>query len=228
MRVLQHVHPRGPLAAALVALVLLSIPPRSVIRGAAQADADAPHRVKTAATALPPIDAGERQLPADAHDRLLRDRAQPQVAIEGVQPLPGRVIVKFRSGSSTASHAAAASSVGGHVAGRRLSARFDVMEIDTGANPESIASTLSARADVEYAQADYRIYPRLHPNDPLYTHQWNYPLINMEGAWDKSDGADSSIIVAVLDTGVAFEPATFDLTAPAWRSGGQRIRRSAR
>src|SRR5689334_20636206 len=103
MRVLLHVHPRGPLAAALMALVLLSIPPRSVIRGATQAEADTPRRLKTAATALPPIDAGERRLPADAHDHLLRDRAQT-AAIDGVQPLPGRVIVKFRSGSSTASH----------------------------------------------------------------------------------------------------------------------------
>ncbi len=54
------------------------------------------------------------------------------------------------------------------------------------------------------------MYPRLHPNDPLYVHQWNCPLINMEGAWDRSARApDPSIVIAVLDTGIAFEAATF-------------------
>jgi serine protease len=202
-----RVRERGVWVSLFVAVGLLSI-----------SEAQTPPRIKTAATALPPIDLGVRQLSADVLEQRLRGRAQVE-AVEGLQPVAGRVIVKFREGSSTASHAATAQSVGGRVASRRISARFDVLDIDAGANPETVASSLAAQADVEFAQADYRMYPRLHPNDPLYVHQWNYPLINMEGAWDKSDGADSSIIVAVLDTGVAFESATFDLTAQAFRAG---------
>ncbi len=41
------------------------------------------------------------------------------------------------------------------------------------------------------------------PNDPMYGKQWNLPLINMPKAWEKSKG--KGVIVAVLDTGVAYE-----------------------
>jgi hypothetical protein len=42
------------------------------------------------------------------------------------------------------------------------------------------------------------------PNDTLYANQWNFPAIDMERAWDIQPGASSSIIVAVLDSGMAF------------------------
>ncbi len=41
------------------------------------------------------------------------------------------------------------------------------------------------------------------PNDPEYTYQWHLPAIDAVSAWDTTVG--SGIIVAVLDTGVAFE-----------------------
>ncbi len=41
------------------------------------------------------------------------------------------------------------------------------------------------------------------PNDPLYTRQWNLRMINMPRAWSLSHGKD--VVVAVLDTGVAYE-----------------------
>ena len=209
-----------------VALVLLSTPPINSARVAAQTDA--PRRVKTASTALPPIDRGTRQLAADLHARRgharLDDRSQPEPegSPSSAPAVPGRVIVKFRSDVSSASRASAVQSVGGRMASRPAHARFDVLEVaaaTTSAEAEAIARELSARADVEFAQADYRMYPRLHPNDPLYVHQWNYPLINMEGAWDRSAGADPSIVIAVLDTGVAFTAATFEFEAPAFRVG---------
>jgi serine protease len=41
------------------------------------------------------------------------------------------------------------------------------------------------------------------PNDPLYTRQWNLRMINMPRAWGASHG--KGVVVAVLDTGVAYE-----------------------
>lgn len=41
------------------------------------------------------------------------------------------------------------------------------------------------------------------PNDPLFPTQWNLPLVQIPDAWAVSNGADA--VVAVLDTGVAFE-----------------------
>ncbi len=40
-------------------------------------------------------------------------------------------------------------------------------------------------------------------NDPLYPQQWSFPLIGVPDAWAHADG--TGIVVAVIDTGVAFE-----------------------
>ena len=53
---------------------------------------------------------------------------------------------------------------------------------------------------VEYAEPNYILKACFAPNDPLYSFQWHFSLINMESAWDKSTG--SGITVAVLDSGV--------------------------
>jgi serine protease len=217
---------RAPGVALIVsaALFLLVTPSGNSARAAAQTEA--PRRVKTAPAALPPIDRGTRQLAADLHARRGHGRSgdSSQPVPEGSPAVPGRVIVKFRADVSSTSRASAAQAIGGRIMSRAARARFDVLEVaaSTSADAEAIARELAARPDVEFAQADYRLYPRLRPNDPLYVHQWNYPLINMEGAWDRSAGADPSIVIAVLDSGIAFTSATFEFVAPAFRVGSVR------
>jgi serine protease len=41
------------------------------------------------------------------------------------------------------------------------------------------------------------------PNDPLYSEQWNFKMVNAETAWDITRGKGA--IVAVIDTGVAYK-----------------------
>ncbi|HVE50488.1 MAG TPA: S8 family serine peptidase [Casimicrobiaceae bacterium] len=69
---------------------------------------------------------------------------------------------------------------------------------------EVIAEALSRDPDVEYAEPDYRAFPKLVPNDPLYASQWHYwdPSggVNLPAAWNRTTGS-SSIRIAVLDTG---------------------------
>jgi serine protease len=62
---------------------------------------------------------------------------------------------------------------------------------------------------VEYAELNYMAHMTLVPNDTYYGLQWNlhdatYGGINMEGAWDIETG-DPNVIIAILDTGVAYE-----------------------
>jgi serine protease len=60
----------------------------------------------------------------------------------------------------------------------------------------------------------------MKPNDPLYvTRQWNLPYINIEPAWDIQPSAGSDIIVAVIDTGVAYRSATITTSIPAFSIG---------
>ena len=63
-------------------------------------------------------------------------------------------------------------------------------------------------------------YVSFRPNDPSYSRQWNMPAINMETAWDINQGGDSGVIVAVLDTGVAYKTDVYRLQ----RHDGRRLR----
>ena len=86
-------------------------------------------------------------------------------------------------------------------------ADFDLVTIPADADPERVANELAARPDVEYAQARYLNHAMFRPNDQFYSRQWNFPAIDMERAWDINAGASSDVIVAVLDSGVAFRNA---------------------
>jgi serine protease len=144
----------------------------------------------------------------------IRDRA----GVSGARYQPGRVIVKFKDGVTVATRASALSVVAGTA---RLSTRaanqdFDVIQIDQAADAEAAARALRGRMDVEYAQAAYRVQAQFVPNDRFYPDQWNLPFINMETGWDIQPAAGSAITVAVLDTGVAFTPATLQFHASAF------------
>ncbi|MGA1867510.1 MAG: S8 family peptidase [bacterium] len=54
-----------------------------------------------------------------------------------------------------------------------------------------------------YAEPNYIAETQLIPNDPLYIYQWGMPGINTPLAWNIANG--SGVIVAVLDTGIAYE-----------------------
>jgi serine protease len=124
--------------------------------------------------------------------------------------LPGSVIVKFKAGTDrTAAVNRTMAQVSGTSAERPSYADFDIVDIAAGADPVAVAAALQARSDVEYAQPRYRNHTMLRPNDPLFANQWNFPALDMERAWEIQPGASSSVIVAVLDTGVAFRNATF-------------------
>jgi serine protease len=94
--------------------------------------------------------------------------------------------------------------------------RFYRAHVDP-ARQDALIETLSARSDVEIAEADGHVYlppteavevtasPEWEgfPDDPKYKFQWHLDQIKMPLAWKLADGA--GVIVAVLDTGVAYE-----------------------
>jgi serine protease len=102
------------------------------------------------------------------------------------------------------------------VSDQSLDERFYRAHVDPARQAELIAA-LQARPEVEVAEPDAYVY--LHPtegfrvefdsthegypNDPLYKHQWHLDQIRMPAAWKLADG--DGVIVAVIDTGVAYE-----------------------
>lgn len=88
-------------------------------------------------------------------------------------------------------------------------AEFRVLKIPKGKTVEELVEIFSKNPLVEYAEPNYYAYASFVPNDPLYSYQWHfdnptYGGIQMEQAWDISTGTPG-IVVAVLDTGVAYE-----------------------
>jgi len=136
----------------------------------------------------------------------------------GRRYLPGRLVVKFKDGASTAARleALASAAPGASVAARPPYADFDLVTIGASDDAESIARALTDRSEVEYAQPSYRMRPKFKPNDRFYADQWNLPMIGMESAWDIQPNAGSAITVAVLDTGLAYTNVTLDFRASAF------------
>lgn len=75
-----------------------------------------------------------------------------------------------------------------------------------------LQQALDADPSTEYAELNFlasisgepfTLPQALVPNDPFFQNQWNFHQIQMERAWDVSTG--EGVVVAVLDTGVAYE-----------------------
>ena len=118
--------------------------------------------------------------------------------------VPGRVLVKLADGVTESSLSALVSKVGGRSVARRPFADFVVLSIDGGRDVITAAREVAAQPGVVYAEPEWRRYPTYTPNDPLYHLQWNFQKLDMERTWDINRGAESSVVVAVLDSGVAY------------------------
>jgi serine protease len=145
-----------------------------------------------------------------------------RIGAGGVRVITDKLIVRFRDGLSMSERRAAlALASPGAVLERPSDADFDVVRLDPSDDSEIAALRLSQRADVEYAQAAHRLHTQLVPNDPLYkSNQWNLPLIDLERAWDIQPQAGSAIIVAVIDTGVAYTNAMMTTTLAGFTFAG--------
>ena len=119
--------------------------------------------------------------------------------------VPGRIVVDFVDGTTKA--------------------EIDAMEQEWGIDlelnseeegPSSAITQGAYEGDLDVLVAKIRANPKVEaaeplmtvralfvPNDPMYPQQWNLKAINMEKAWEVTKG--KGVIVAVLDTGIAFE-----------------------
>jgi len=146
----------------------------------------------------------------------------------------GRFIVKYRSTKSSQSPRGKRSTRSNWRSKRQLKLERSLSsntELLTAVDSVTDLNSLKSRAkqmsddvDVEYASVEYRRYPLLEPNDPLY--QGNQIPGNQSylfdgvysmqapGAWDITTGSSSSVI-AIVDTGVLPEhPAISNRSIP--------------
>lgn len=149
---------------------------------------------------------------ADAMRRAWNDRL-PYV--------PGEVLVKFRPGLGHDARVRALASAQAGVEANNARWMGDTLWIRATGEPDAaqLAVSLARQPEVEWAQPNYLRWTKAPPNDPSYSRQWNMDLIDMPRAWDINAGANDSMTIAVIDTGVTTTTQTFNF--PLWT--GSRI-----
>ncbi len=131
----------------------------------------------------------------------------------------GELLVKFKkSGTGKTLH----KSVGSTLKSSIKMLKIDHVAIPQGMTVQQAIALYRANPEVEFAEPNYRVRKAVIPDDPLYmAGQWNLPLIAAPAAWSRATGGNTteSVIVAVLDTGVAYTHP--DLIANLWTNPGE-------
>ena len=129
--------------------------------------------------------------------------------------IPGQVLVRYKSGSKASAQNQIFKSFGTRAKRRIDAIDVDILHVPPGESIDSFIEKLKTNPDIEFAEPNgiYRAFTA--PNDTLYSSQYylQSDLLNVEAAWDITTGV-SSIVVAVIDTGVLFTHP--DLSANAW------------
>jgi serine protease len=199
------------LASTLVGRAADPVPGANVRAGAPPLASSTP----AAAQAVPPAPPGQNRKQAllagqwrPAEDTgVLRARATQGRPVPGVPSslyVPGHVVVKFAPDMTESAMGAVAHDAGATRVVRPHHADFTYVEIPEGADPVAAAAEMAARPGVVYAEPDARVFPLYTPNDPLWQYQWNLQKLDLPKAWDINQGGKSSVVVAVIDTGVAY------------------------
>ena len=140
---------------------------------------------------------------------------------DGQSDEPHRLIVKFRNTTAGSVRDAILREAAAARVQPPPGADFLLLEPHGGVDPVAAADALAARPEVEYAQPSYRRHAHHVPNDPLFGHQWNLTALRMDRAWDINRGSTPSVIVAVIDSGVAFSTQTIEFDAVPFHLGAR-------
>jgi serine protease len=81
---------------------------------------------------------------------------------------------------------------------------FFILSIDPAGDPVAVARDLASEPGVVYAEPVGRVWPLFRPNDPLFQYQWNLEQLEFEQVWSINEGGPNGVVVAVIDSGVAY------------------------
>jgi serine protease len=137
--------------------------------------------------------------------------------------VPGELIVRFRDVSASSAVEKLKRGIGA-----MSSEKLGVLNIEkvefSGHSIEEALKLVQGSGVVVSASPNYIRHLHYTPDDPLFNnsgdprYQWNFQQatggVNMPAAWDIVQGGDPSVIVAVVDSGVAYENANGFQQAP--------------
>jgi len=127
---------------------------------------------------------------------------------------PNELVVQFRDATTRERALDVMAATGSDVV---CSARhvpgLHVVTVPRGMTLAQAIETYRRRTDVQYAEPNYTDYPFFVPNDPRFDEQWHLTKIGCPVAWDTIRGR-AKVIVALIDTGVAFKAVSGHPQAP--------------
>ena len=145
----------------------------------------------------------------------------------------GELLVRFRTGTSTASRTALARSAGALESRAIGNSHIQRVMIEPGATVNQALAVYAADPNVEFAEPNYIVHPQSLPDDTYFNLQWGLyntgqsvsGLSGITGAdmdapsaWDITTGS-SNVVVAVVDTGCNLGHP--DLAASIWLNPGE-------
>ncbi|MGB3477757.1 MAG: S8 family peptidase [bacterium] len=143
---------------------------------------------------------GASQMPLP--NRTLSDRSTPSFVIKPpAQYVPDEVIVIFKQGSFEDNAKQITSLNNASLIQTAPHDNMYLIRISRSQPLNLVISELQKNTLVEYASPNYYVPALAVPNDPQYTNQWHLHRVAAQHGWDQTTG-DSSIVLAILDTGV--------------------------
>ncbi|MBI5546792.1 MAG: peptidase S8, partial [Deltaproteobacteria bacterium] len=130
---------------------------------------------------------------------------QPLSALAAEEYVADGLVVDFKDGTTKATYDSLERAWGVDVEFNSLEgvrSGITIGRIDP-AQREAVLARIRQDANVEAAEVLYRYHRDFVPNDPRFKEQWNLQMIRAEEAWNVAQGEGA--VVAVLDTGVAYE-----------------------
>ncbi len=117
----------------------------------------------------------------------------------------GQILIQFKEQTSIKSIDSVIKSIKGEVFFISEFVPLYAVKLPEGLSVEEAVKNLMDEPTVKYVEPNYLYHLNWTPNDQYYSYQWHLRQINVEDAWDITKGGSRDVIVAVLDTGIAYE-----------------------
>lgn len=127
---------------------------------------------------------------------------------------PKEIIVMFKERVDEATIAQLNSRLGTRVLYTSPYLGFKRIEIPADKTITEMVDVYNKDPRVQYAEPNAIVHASYTPNDPYFSYQWHFLNTGMQSAWDIQQ-AQSSVVVGILDTGIAYE----NYSIPAWETG---------
>lgn len=125
-------------------------------------------------------------------------------SLEVVDAVPHAIVVDFKDGTTKAEFDAWESDWGVDLELNSVESADEALTVAVGVDDvEGVLEKIRQHPSVESAEPLMEVRASFTPNDPNYTQQWNLRMIDMPKAWERGRG--KGVVVAVLDTGIAYE-----------------------